>query len=315
MAGQGRNCLICSSSALTRKASKLISEGVPDGKVADALWAGLTGKDATAARMRVQRHRTQHIQKPAQAIAKATAKAAGGQPASPEQPSPANPKCRICASPELSAEFTKLLAEGLSDQRIADALHLANSKRRGGTTPAAARQIVQKHRTRCILAPAKALVEAADKGHAGATERKELVKAAESGALTETQMFLSLDRIVGDLRRTQERLERVAQAAEDTGQNNAVAALSAQQLKAVDQRAKLGMVGGYAPQKGDAESTTFSVVFQFGTHTERLDMGVSNRTIDHQPAPNSEAKWAAAFRGLPGVPVLPDDGESGDEDV
>jgi hypothetical protein len=59
-----------------------------------------------------------------------------------------------------------------------------------------------------IERPAKAIVAAANKGRDTRDEREQLVAAAETGDVAAA--FLSLEKIAGDLRKVQERLERTA---------------------------------------------------------------------------------------------------------
>jgi hypothetical protein len=109
----------------------------------------------------------------------------------------------------------ELIAEGLSDQKIADAVGLQGS---------AGRMLVSRHRRFHVLAPAAAVVEAAGKGRANVEQRQQLVAAAEGGDAAAA--FLGLHQIAADLRRVQERLERTADAAEVDKQRLAVASLS-----------------------------------------------------------------------------------------
>jgi hypothetical protein len=65
----GRICGICANSNTMQRAAGLISEGLPDQKIADAL--GFPGQ---AGRMLVSRHRRFHVLAPAAAIAEAASK-------------------------------------------------------------------------------------------------------------------------------------------------------------------------------------------------------------------------------------------------
>src|SRR5690242_13927895 len=147
-----------------------------------------------------------------------------------------------------------MIAEGHSDQAIADALNRSDPD----SSPLSFMS-VNRHRHQHVLAPARALAEAADKGRTVATQRAHLMEAAEAG---DPAAFLSLANIVADLRNVHDRLERQAEAAEQDSHRLAVSALSAQQLRAAETRAKLGGVGSFAPQKagaGDAAGNVFSV--------------------------------------------------------
>jgi hypothetical protein len=65
----GRICRICSEAEMAKRAGELIAQRLPDRAIAEQL--GLTGH---AGRMAVSRHRRNHIEKPAKAIAAAANK-------------------------------------------------------------------------------------------------------------------------------------------------------------------------------------------------------------------------------------------------
>jgi len=143
----------------------------------------------------------------------------------------------------------------------------------------------QRHRHNHVVAPARALVEAAGKGQDAREQRAQVLAAAEAGDPT---AFVALAGIVNDLKKVHDRLERTADAAEQDKQRLAVASLSSQQLRAAEVRAKIGGVGAYAPQKqGSVEAPMFSITMIFGDRTERIDMMAAEpargQTIDMQP--------------------------------
>jgi hypothetical protein len=146
--------------------------------------------------------------------------------------------CKLCADNRTIKRTAELIAEALPDQKIADRLGFPGN---------AGRMLVSRHRRFHVEAPARAIVEAAGKGRANVQEREQAIAAAEAGDFASA--FLSLERIADDLRRVHERLERTAEVAEGDHQRLAVAALSGQQLRAAEVRAKLGGVGGYAPAR------------------------------------------------------------------
>ena len=165
--------------------------------------------------------------------------------------------CRVCLDPQKAKRAAELIASGASDLAIAKELDLG-------------RMSVQRHRTNHVLAPVKALARAADKGREGREQRQQVLAAAESGDPT---AWLGVAAIVQDLRKATDRLERAADGAETDNQRLAVASLSGQQLRAAEVRAKLGGVGGYAPQKArePAEAPMFSVTINLGDgHTETI---------------------------------------------
>jgi hypothetical protein len=139
--------------------------------------------------------------------------------------------CTICIDPTKLRRATQLIADGASDVAVAAELQVG-------------RMAVQRHRVAHVLAPAQAIAAAAAKSRPVEAQRNELLAAAEAGTLDPTD-YLSIGPIVDGLRRTDERLERVATAAEQDGQRVAVSALSAQQIRLAETKAKLGGVGGY----------------------------------------------------------------------
>lgn len=202
--------------------------------------------------------------------------------------------CLICSSTETTRIAAEMIAVGASDQAIADRLG-------GGMS----RMAVSRHRRAHIEAPARAIVEAANKGQAAAGQRAEIMAAAEAG---DPAAFIALTTIVADLRRVHERLERTADAAEQDNQRLAVASLSAQQLRAAEVRAKVGLVGGYAPPKvaGSGDGQPFSVNIIFGSTGETLTITPAPDALpapDVPPAPEIEAEDDADDR--PGVGVWP----------
>lgn len=138
--------------------------------------------------------------------------------------------CTICSSTEAARLVTEMIAAGATDQAIAARL--------GGVS----RMAVSRHRHNHVIAPAKALAEAAGKGREASAQRAETMAAMEAG---NPAAFVTLAGIVSDLRRVHDRLERAADGAEQGWQHQAVASLSSQQLQAAEVRAKIGGVGGY----------------------------------------------------------------------
>ena len=142
--------------------------------------------------------------------------------------------CSICRDVEHHRLAGELIASGASDQAVADRIGDVN------------RMAVARHRHNHILMPARAVAAMAGKGQEVAAERADMLAAAEAG---DPAAFIALAAIVADLRRVHARLERTADAAELDNQRMTVASLSAQQLRAVEVRAKMGGVGAYAPGK------------------------------------------------------------------
>jgi hypothetical protein len=159
--------------------------------------------------------------------------------------------CEICRSADRMKLVAQMVAEGVSDQKIADRLG-------GGLN----RMAVSRHRRNHVEAPAKAIAQAAAKGRDVVEQRAQTLAAAEAG---DPAAFVALASIVEDLRKVHDRLERTAGAAEQDNQRLAVASLAGQQTRVAEVRAKLGGIGGYAAQKtpsGDGQQ--FTVVFNLG---------------------------------------------------
>ena len=189
--------------------------------------------------------------------------------------------CLICSNSAKLAKAVQLVAAGSSDQAIADALNAMTPD-----LPRMSYMAVLRHRQNHIEAPAKALADAAAKGREVAAQRAQLIAAAEAGDPT---AFLALSAIVDGLRRTDERLERAAASAEQDGQRLAVSALSAQQIRMGEMRAKLGGVGGYGATKGPGgggigEGGRFSVQIVFASQgrVETFTTRETHEIIDGQ---------------------------------
>ena len=191
--------------------------------------------------------------------------------------------CKICASAELSAKCASLVAAGLSDAQVAAQLGA------GATSRAA----VGRHRRQHLLPVTRKLTELAARDAPAKAQRQEIMAAADAGDLDPSD-YLSVARIVGDLRRIGERLERVAAQAESAEQPLAVSSLAGQQIRLNETRGKLGGVGAYGSQKQNgAEAPIFSLTINFGAgRAERIEMmaldSASPPAIDMQPGLSPE---------------------------
>jgi hypothetical protein len=198
--------------------------------------------------------------------------------------------CEICRSADRMKLVAQMIAEGVADQKIADGLG-------GGLN----RMAVSRHRRNHVEAPALAIAQAAAKGRAMVEQRAQTLAAAGAG---DPAAFVALATIVDDLRRVHERLERIADAAEQDNQRLAVASLAGQQLRAAEVRAKLGGVGGYAAQKAPGgEGQSLTVIFnlkdgeaeKFSFATDVVDVA---EVDDRGPAadPMAAINLSRAFR-------------------
>jgi hypothetical protein len=157
-----------------------------------------------------------------------------------------------------------MLAAGATDQAIADKL--------GGMS----RMAVARHRQNHVIKPAQDRLALISKGAGPRQERQQLAEAAAADAPSPqafADAFLGLKAQAEKLAVIEARLERMQAFAEAGKSSNAVAQLSAQQLRAVEVGAKLSGAGGYAPSK-PAEAgggTVFAINFIFSNgHRERL---------------------------------------------
>jgi hypothetical protein len=195
------------------------------------------------------------------------------------------------------ARAAELIAAGNSDQAVPNALNAMTPD-----MPAMSLMAVSRHRRAHLLAPAKALAEAAGKGREVAEQRAQMLAAAEAG---NPSAFVALAGIVADLQKVHERLEATADAAARDNQRVALASLSAQQLRAAEVRAKIGGVGGYGASKAVGQGNMpFSVT-----------INLPGRQIGISLAPETAAADAPG-RVIDGwAERLGDDGGELDEDV
>jgi hypothetical protein len=196
--------------------------------------------------------------------------------------------CLICSDHRKLAKAAELIAAGNSDQAVANALNAMTPD-----MPAMSLMAVSRHRRAHILAPAKALAEAAGKGREVAEQRAQVLAAAEAG---DPSAFVALAGIVADLRKVHERLEATADAAAQDNQRLAVASLSAQQLRAAEVRAKIGGVGGYGASKAAGQSDRpFSVTINLPDR--QVSISLASETAP-AGAPGSVIEgWAETLRG------------------
>jgi hypothetical protein len=148
------------------------------------------------------------------------------------------------------------------------------------------RMSMWRHRISHVLAPAKALADAAAKGREVADQRAKALGAAEAG---DPAAYLALSAIVDGLRRVDNRLERVGAAAEQHGQRIAVASLAGQQLRVVETRAKLGNVGGYGAARASSDGASaprFQVTIVLDGKTDTIT------AIDGSLAPEADVGCA-----------------------
>jgi hypothetical protein len=214
--------------------------------------------------------------------------------------------CIICSDSRKLAKAAELIASGHSDQAVANALNALTPDQ-----PPMSLMAVSRHRRAHLLAPAKALADAASKGREVTEQRAQMLAAAEAG---DPSAFVALQGIVDDLRKVHERLERTAEAAEHDNQRLAVASLSAQQLRAAEVRAKIGGVGAFAAKAtGDGQPAMVNFQINFtGGKTEQFGVvsAVAEKTDEVPPQPRG-IRWPSIKSADP-IAALPE--SEGDEE-
>jgi hypothetical protein len=124
-----------------------------------------------------------------------------------------------------------------------------------------------------MLAPTRHRTALLAKDREARRERKELAAAAASDAPSTAALVeatLGLGAQIGKLNSIEERLERMAAAAEASQSTQGVAVLSGQQLRGIETGAKLAGVGGIAPRSAEAAvpGERFSVTILLGDQRE-----------------------------------------------
>lgn len=150
---------------------------------------------------------------------------------------PAGRPCGICKDPKKLKLANALIADGLSDQKIADQLGMADR---------AGRMVISRHRNRHVEAPARAIAAVANKGRDVREQRDKTVAAAAKGEL-DPAALLSLSSLTGDLRKALDRIERASDAAEQAGQIGVLSGLLQQLHRNIETRSRIAGVGGFAP--------------------------------------------------------------------
>jgi hypothetical protein len=193
--------------------------------------------------------------------------------------------CLICSSATKSAKAAELIASGLPDQAVADALNALTPQSQPMSFMA-----VSRHRRAHILKPAQDRLAVISKGSATRIEREQLAAAASADAPTPQEFadaYLGLKAQVEKLQRIEERLERMASMAEVGESPAGVAQLAAQQLRSVEVGSKLAGVGGYAPGKGagdGAPTRAFVVNINFPDWTETTAAIIDGTPVRPDPS-------------------------------
>jgi len=194
--------------------------------------------------------------------------------------------CLICSDNRKLARAEELITAGNSDQVVANALNALTPD-----LPPMSSMAVSRHRRKHIMKATQDRLAIVGKGPAPRKERQQLAAAAAAGAPTPQEFvdaFFGLKAQAEKLQRIEERLERMAELAEQNNSPSGVATVAAQQLRSVETGAKLGGTGGYGAQKATgAEGVQFNLVMHFGDHTERLTMTPLSPPSAQADAPRS----------------------------
>jgi hypothetical protein len=190
--------------------------------------------------------------------------------------------CEICRDPAKFAKAADMLAEGASDAAISAALQVG-------------RMSVNRHKIGHIMKPAQDRLAIISKGAGVREERQQLAQAAAADAPSPQQFadaVLGLRAQAEKLERIENRLERMAVAAETGGSANAVSQLSAQQIRSVEVGARLAGVGGYAPRAVGEGATQAPVSITFNFDSGQTE---SFTVLPQQPAPSPPDDTAADY--------------------
>jgi hypothetical protein len=144
--------------------------------------------------------------------------------------------CIVCCRRD-RAEIEALFTVGVSDHAISRRYGLERSG-------------VSRHRREHVLKPLADQAALLARDFDARQKRTELAAAAASGAPSTAALVdatLGLRRQVEKLTVIEQRLARMADAAEKSGSLTSVAVLSAQQFKGIETGAKLAQVGGFKP--------------------------------------------------------------------
>ena len=181
--------------------------------------------------------------------------------------------CLICSSALKSAKATELMAAGLSDQAVANALNEIDR-----SSPPMSYMAVSRHRRLHIVKTAQERLAIVSKGSEARHDRI-LVAAAAASADAPTpaqfvEAFFGLKAQAEKLQRIEDRLERMAALAEEGQSPNGVAQVAAQQLRSVEVGARVAGVGGYGAQRTPEQGVgqTFAVNIVFASTGEQVSI-------------------------------------------
>jgi hypothetical protein len=169
--------------------------------------------------------------------------------------------CKICTYPDQAAVKAAFNAAA-TDRELAQRFGVSH-------------MAIGRHRRAHIVRPMAAAVAALDRGRTQRQQREQQLTAIEQGdpvavALAAFGMPQQLDKVT----QVEQRLTRMADAAEATGSAAAVAQLAGQQLRAVETGSRLAGVGGFAAaaqatvQPGTTPVFSVNIIFSNGRREE-----------------------------------------------
>jgi hypothetical protein len=187
--------------------------------------------------------------------------------------------CKICAYPDQEA-VKAAFASDATDRQLAQRFGVSH-------------MAIGRHRRAHIVGPLKAAVAALDKGRAERQRREQQLAAIEQGDPVAIALAaFAMPQQLGKVTQVEQRLTRMADAAEAAGSAAAVAQLAGQQLRSVEVGSRLVGAGGYgAPRAVDqpAGGARFSINIIFSNgRSEEINL-VENRADIEQGTDNRHA--------------------------
>jgi hypothetical protein len=184
--------------------------------------------------------------------------------------------CKICSDARKLKLAARLIAEGLSDQAVADAINALDPNALPISFMAA-----NRHRRAHVERPARVLAEIANRGQAAAAQRTELLATAS----TDPGAYLTLGAIVRDLQRVQSRLEAAADRAAEADLHTGHAALAGQWLRGAELRTRMAGLDRSGRAAEEARRFSISIIFSGGETVSIAPVpgAASGEIIDAEP--------------------------------
>jgi hypothetical protein len=168
--------------------------------------------------------------------------------------------CKICAYPDQAA-VSAAFASDATDRQLAQRFGVSH-------------MAIGRHRRAHIVRPMAAAVAALDRGRARRQQREQQLAAIEQGdPLAIALAAFAMPQQLSKVAQVEQRLTRMADAAEATGSAAAVAQLAGQQLRSVEVGSRLVGAGGYgaprgADQPAGAARFSINIIFSNGRREE-----------------------------------------------